>query len=258
MSVISKILMIANFTMRDILKSKILFNVFLIGLGMMLLTYVATEFTYGVPERVALDTGLGMLTISSLGIALFMGATLISKEIDSRTVYMIIARPVPRYAFILGKTSGLFMVLIINIVLLSLMTLAVTSFLGGQIDQLIIWSIFFILLESLLLLLVVLFFSLISNNILAIIISLVLLVIGHAIKDTQSILFVQNRPMLLSLLKFYHMVLPGFYKLNLKDYVLYKQNIPLSYLAQATAYGVSYCGFLLFLIITIFEKKNLD
>jgi ABC-type transport system involved in multi-copper enzyme maturation permease subunit len=258
MSIFSKINTIALFTMRDILKSKILLNVFLIGLGMMLLTYVAAEFTYGVPSRVALDSGLGMLTISCLGIALFMGATLISKEIDSRTVYMIISRPVPRYAFICGKVFGLLAVLAINIALLSIMTLASTSFLGGSIDSLVWWSIFFIFLESLLLLLVVLFFSLISNNILAIIITLVLLTLGHAIQDTQGTLFVQNRPLLGAILEFYHLVLPGFYKLNLKDFVLYKQSLPFDYLLKSMSYGLSYSAFLLLMIITIFEKKNLD
>lgn len=258
MNTLSKIHTIALFTMRDILKSRILLNVFLIGLGMMLMTYVAAEFTYGVPSRVALDSGLGMLTISSLGIALFMGATLISKEIDSRTVYMIISRPVPRYAFICGKVFGLLAVLLINISLLSVMTLVSTTFLGGAIDSLVWWSIFFIFIESLLLLLVVLFFSLISNNILAIIISLVFLVLGHAIQDTQGTSFVQHRPMLGFVLEFYHLVLPGFYKLNLKDFVLYKQSLPLDYLIRSMTYGISYSGFLLFLIITIFEKKNLD
>lgn len=258
MNTLYKIKIISLFTMRDILKSKILLNVFLIGLGMMLMTYVAAEFTYGVPDRVALDTGLGMLTLSSLGIALFMGATLISKEIDSRTVYMIISRPVPRYAFILGKVVGLLFVLIINIALLAAMTLIATSFLGGTIDSLVLWSILFILIESLLLLLVVLFFSLISNNILAIIISMVLLLLGHAIQDTQSMLFVTQRPLLKFLLDFYHLVLPGFYKLNLKDFVLYKQSLPLSYLLGSMTYGLAYCGFLLSLIIVIFDKKNLD
>ncbi len=255
---LSKIQTIALFTMRDILKSKILLNVFLIGLALMLLTYIAAEFTYGVPERVALDIGLGMLTISSLGIALFMGATLISKEIDSRTVYMIISRPVSRSSFILGKVVGLLAVLVINILLLSTMTLIATSLLGGKIDELVWWAIGFILIESLLLLLVVLFFSLISNTILSIIMSLVLLFLGHAIQDTQSLSFVQERPLLGTLLKIYHLFLPGFYKLNLKDYILYDQSLPFSYLSGSLIYGMAYSFFLIFIIITIFEKKNLD
>lgn len=87
---------------------------------------------------------------------------------------------------------------------------------------------------------------------------MVLLLLGHAIQDTQSMLFVTQRPLLKFLLDFYHLVLPGFYKLNLKDFVLYKQSLPLSYLLGSMTYGLAYCGFLLSLIIVIFDKKNLD
>jgi ABC-type transport system involved in multi-copper enzyme maturation permease subunit len=166
--------------MKEVLKSKILLNVFLIGLGMMLITFVASEFTYGVPGKVALDFGLGMLWFSSCGISLFMGVTLIAKEIDSRTVYMIISRPVPRYAFVLGKVVGLVSVLVINIFLLSLMTLLTTHLLGGRIDELVYWAVAFTLIESILLLLVVIFFSLNVNSIITVLISVILLLSGHA------------------------------------------------------------------------------
>ena len=112
---IDKIKIIAFYTFKEIFKSKILLNVFFAGLGLMVLTYVATEFTYGVPQRVSLDIGLGMLSISSLAISLFLGVGLLSKEIDSRTVYMVIARPVHRSSFIVGKLIGLMGIQALNV-----------------------------------------------------------------------------------------------------------------------------------------------
>src|SRR4051812_38418902 len=122
-----KISTVAKYTFKEILKSKILYSTLIIGLCMIVVTVVAAEFTYGVPERVALDFGLGMLSLSSLGIALFMGASLLSKEIESRTVYMVISRPIPRWCFIMGKVMGLMAVLTVNILILSLMTLTCSS-----------------------------------------------------------------------------------------------------------------------------------
>ncbi len=249
---------VAYYTFREILKSKILINVFLIGLGLVGFVYVATEFTYGVPGKVALDFGIGMLSLSSLSIALFMGATLLPKEMDSRTVYMVISRPVPRYAFILGKILGLFGILIINLILLSFMTLLATFLLGGSVNGLIFWAILFILVECFLLLLVTVFFSLFTNNILSSLIALVFLVLGHAIQEAQNIGFVMHRPLLGSLLKFYHLILPGFYKLNLKDFIIYNQTLELSYLLGNLAYGLLYSVFVLLLIIYFFNQKNLD
>jgi ABC-2 type transport system permease protein len=253
-----KVSIVAHYTFKEILKSKILINVFFIGVALMVITYVATEFTYGVPERVALDFGLGMLSLSSLGISLFLGVTLLSKEIDSRTVYMVISRPVPRYAFILGKLIGLLGIQALNVFLLGSMTLLSVKFLGGKIDSLILWTILFTFLESLLLLFVVVFTSLMANNILSVLLSSVVLVLGHAVKETQNITFVQQREVLQYILKIYHFILPGFYKLNLKDFVLYKVSLPFDYLLSSLIYGLAYSGFLLILIILIFNKKNID
>ncbi len=254
----NKIGTVAFYTFKEILKSKILLIVFMAGLALMLVTYVATEFTYGVPERVALDFGLGMLSISSLAISLFLGVTLLSREIDSRTVYMIISRPVPRYAFIIGKLIGLLGIQTLNVLLLSVMTLSTVLFLGGEISPLIFWAIGFIFLESVLLLFVVVLISLIANNILSALLSIVLLVLGHAVKETQSIQFVKNHSMFEVLLKAYHFVLPGFYKLNLKDFIIYETKLPMSYLMSSLIYGIAYSGFLLLMIIFIFNRKNLD
>lgn len=253
-----KIFVISKTTFKEIWKSKILVNVFFIGLAMMVITYVATEFTYGVPERVALDFGLGMLSLSSLGISLFLGVGLLSKEIDSRTVYMVISRPVPRYAFILGKILGLMGIQIINVLLLSVMTICATLLLGGQVTDLLVWAILFTLIESLMLLLVVVLISLLANTVLSVLLSVVLLLLGHVIRETQDISFVATNPILVKLLDFYHFVLPAFYKLNLKSEVIYKSNISPAYLFMSGGYGVLYSGFLLLTIVYFFNKKNLD
>ncbi len=254
----SKIMTIAYYTFRELYKSKILLNVFFVGLGLVVVTFVATEFTYGVPERIALDFGLGMLSLSSLGISLFLGVNLLSKEMESRTVYMVIARPVPRYAFILGKLVGLLGIQALNVIVLSALTLASTAFLGGELSPILFWAIGFTLLESLLLLLCVVLISLLANTILSVIFSMVLLVLGHAVKETQGLSFVENHPALKALLDFYHFVLPAFHKLNLKDYVIYKKSLPLSYLLPNVAYGTIYSLGLLCLIVFLFQRKNLD
>lgn len=255
---LTKLFVITKYTFLDILKSKIFYITLIVGFSTMVMTYVATEFTYGVPEKVALDFGLGMLSISSLGISIFMGASLLTKEIESRTLYMVISRPVPRWVFISGKLLGLICVLIINLLILSAMILIASYLLGGQLSQMTFVAMGFNLVEAILLLLVVVLFSLFSNTILASIISLVILASGHAVKETFGSTFVDHRPALKMVLDFYHLVLPAFYKLNFKEYVIYSQSVDSSFVLQSLAYGFCYSGFLFFLIIRIFNQKNLD
>lgn len=256
--ILNKIGFIAYYTFKELFKSKILLNVFFVGIGLMVLTFVATEFTFGVPERVALDFGLGMLSVSSIAISLFLGVSLLSKEIESRTVYMIISRPVPRYAFILGKLAGLLGIQALNVIILSIMTITSSLLLGGEITPLLIWAIFFIFLESVLLLLLVVLTSLLTNNILAVLFSVILLLLGHAIKETQEISFVKSSPFLRGILDVYHFVLPAFHKLNLKDFIIYERDLALSFLIPNMFYGVAYSMALLMFIIFIFNRKNID
>jgi len=253
-----KTLIIAKYTFWEIFKSRILYVTAAIGAAIILITFVATEFTYGVPEKIALDFGLGTLSFSSLGIAIFMGATLLTKEIDSRTVYMVISRPVPRWAFIAGKILGLVTILTINILILSIVTLTCTSLMGGEINQTIIMAILFNFLEALLLLFLVVFLSLFANTILTTTFSIILLMLGHAVKETQTFAYVLKRDYLKQILEVYHLVLPGFYKLNLKDFAVYRMTVDPYYLWNSFLYGTFYSLFLFLLTLFIFNKKNLD
>lgn len=253
-----KITTIAYYTAKEIIKSKILLNVMLLGVALMVLTYVAFSFTYGEPSRVALDFGLGILSLSSVAIAIFIGVSLLSKEIENRTVYMIVSRPVPRYCFIIGKILGLIFVLSLNILLLSILTLLCYFLVGGVFEPIIAWCIFFTVLEAVLVLLVICVLSLITTPTLSTIFTIMIYISGHGISETKLTTFAKHAPGLMEALNFYHFILPGFYKLNIKDFVIYKQNLDLPYILSTLSYATLYSLFLILLSILIFEKKNLD
>ena len=258
MNDLKKSLIIANYTLKEILKSKILINVLLLGLALLVVTFVAYSFTYGDAGRVALDFGLGTLSISSIGIAIFIGVGLLSNEIDSRTVYMIISRPVPRYSFIIGKIMGLSAVLGINLFILSFLTFCVFLFTGGILDSTILLSVLFIGVESILMLLVVITLSLITSKTLTVVLSLSVYIVGHSINQTHLISAVNDNAALTSLLEVYQFILPAFYKLNLKEFVLYKSSVEASYILNSLIYAFVYGLMLVALSVFIFNRKNLD
>ncbi|MFT6630750.1 MAG: ABC-type transport system involved in multi-copper enzyme maturation permease subunit [Bacteriovoracaceae bacterium] len=255
---LKKIHIISKTTFKEIIKSKILLNTLFLGLLLLMITFVAYSFTYGAVDRVALDFGLGMLSLSSVGISIFIGVGLLSKEIESRTVYMIISRPVSRKVFIIGKLIGLSYVLVLNILILSSLTLSLYFIIGGTFSPLILWSILFIMLESILILFIIAFFSLVTTQTISVMLTLVLYAVGQSIKAAQSTGFAKSNPLVTQVLEIYHFILPAFYKLNIKEFVLHKSIMPLSYLGGTFAYGVMYSFFLLFMCIFVFERKNLD
>ncbi|MEE2670614.1 MAG: ABC transporter permease subunit [Bdellovibrionota bacterium] len=251
-------LIIARYTMLEILKSKILYNVLFLGIGLLVITYVAYSFTYGEPSRVALDFGLGCLSLSSVAIAVFIGVGILSTEIESRTVYMIISRPVPRYSFILGKYLGLSAVLAINVILLSLITLSMFFAIGGEYNSLIPWAVAFTYLESLLVLAIVGTFSLLSGKIMSVMYTIAIYVLGHGISTALETSFVKKRAVLESFLDAYHFVLPAFYKISIREYVIYQSDLSSGYLFSNLAYGVIYTLGLILISTFIFNRKNLD
>lgn len=258
MDELRKLLTITRFSFLEILRSKIIYNTLFLGIGVVLLSFMATSFTFGVPERVALDFGLGTLTLSAVGIAIFMGVTLVSREIESRTIYMVLVRPLRRSTFIVGRILGMGGILLLNTLILSLFAISVFLYFGGSVSPLIIWSIVFCFFEAMLILSIVVFFSLFTNNVLSVIYALAIYTAGHAVDGISKSVIVTSNPFFHTVVKWYYLLFPNFERLNLKDYVLYQQAMPIEQLIGSLSYGICYLLFIVLASAMIFEKKNLD
>lgn len=249
---------VSKYTLKSILRSKILYNIFFLGLGLLVVTYVAYQFTYGTPTRVALNFGLGTFSLSSVIISILFGVTLLSKEIEDRTVYMVISRPISRASFYIGKLCGLTLLQIINGFILSSLTLLVYVFIGGELYSLIFMSIISIILESIVILLLVTLFSLLTTTTLSIIFTSALYLSGNMIGMAKDTSFVKGNELISSLLNLYEFILPAFYKTNIKDYVIYQNDIPFDVVSMNILYLIVYGFSILLLQLFIFERKNLD
>ncbi len=251
-------LIVAKYTFIEVYRSKVMTSIFFLALAVLVMTYIASEFAYGAPAKVALDFGLGITTISNLAMAIFIGSTLLNKEIEQRTLYMILSRSISRSSFLIGKILGLSVVLLTNTLVLNLVSVGVYVLLGGVISKLIFWAAYFSLIEAFIVLLFAVFFSLLTNTSLAVIYSIGIFTVGHSINETSKIFFAKSNPLFHSILNVCFFMLPNFYKLNLKDFVIYQQNISWDYLLNIQIYAILYIVFMLLVISQVFKAKNLD
>lgn len=249
---------IGKFTFLELMKSRVIYNTFFLGLGLLVVSYIAAEFTYGVPQKVALDFGLGALSLSATGIAIFLGGSLIHKEIENRTVQMILSRPVKRYVFIVGRVLGMCCLLAINVLILGILTTLMYFFLGGEFQSLILWTILFCLLESIIMLNIVVLFSMLTTTTLSVILSLIILVLGHNIANSLELAAVKANSILEFFIKIYAFFFPDFSRLNIKNYVLYENTLDFSYLFQISSYGILYPLILLSISSLLFTNKDLE
>ncbi len=250
------VLYIAAQTFKEIYQSKILVNILFLGFFLFLVTYVVSEFSYGVANKVTLDIGLGTLSLSGTAIALFLGATLIQKEIASRTLYMVISRPVSRTTFLIGKMMGLAGILLINIMLLFSILILFYFLLDGHYNYLIPWSLLYIYLESLLVMFIVVFFSLISNNIIAVLSTLTIFIAGHGIQSVRETSLYGNDHMLRGIVDFYSKVAPDFSRLNIKNFVLYEKFLETNLLFSSLIYASFWIALFLILSSLVISKKE--
>lgn len=252
------ILSVAKYTVIEVYRSKLLVSLIFLAFGLVLLSYVASEFAYGAPAKIALDVGMGIMSLSNLTIAIFIGATLLSKEINQRTLYMIISRPISRVSFIFGKIMGLSSVLLLNSCLLGGVSYLLFVFYGGSFQELFVWTFYFSFFEALIILLFAVIFSLVTNTTLSVVFTIVIFVVGHSVNETSKILFTKMSPLLSAGVELSLFALPNLYRLNLKDFLLYQQNISQAYLLTTQLYVALYVAAQLALIGFIFRHKNLD
>ncbi|MBF0311796.1 MAG: ABC transporter permease [Oligoflexia bacterium] len=240
------------------MKSKIWVGVFLLGSILLLLSYISYSFAYGVAERIALDVGLGLTSLSTVFMAILLGHALISKEIENRTIHMIVTRSLGRKAFFLGKLLGVIAVLSINVIILMSMSFILYFLLGGHYSPLMLFSVLFSFFEATIVLLIVVFFSLITNATLTIIYGIVIYILGYVISSTLVLQYVEKNNFLATVINACYYIFPNFNRLNLKDYILYQKTIPMETLMMGTAYAFFYMLLVIVASLFIFENKNLD
>lgn len=252
------IVTVTKYTFLEAIKSRVLYNVLFLGLALLLLVYIGSEFTFGVPEKIALNFGLGAIHLSSVFISIFFGATLLAKEVENRTIHIILSKPINRVQFLIGRLCGLFLTLTLNITLLSIITLSIYFFMGGEFKPLIPWSIGFVLVESFIILAVSVLFSLLTNQTLTVLFTIVVFISGHAMSASLLTRMGQNSPLFNTLLKGYSYIFPNLSKLNIRDFVLYDQYLPDNFLSLGITYGIIYLAMMMFVVSIIFKNKNLD
>ncbi|MBC7429266.1 MAG: ABC transporter permease subunit [Bacteriovorax sp.] len=252
------ILIVTKFTFLEVYRSRLMISLVFLALSLVVITFVASEFTYGASAKISLDIGLGIMSISNLIIAIFIGATLLSKEIEQKTLYMILSRPISRGSFLTGKILGLSSVLLLNSIVLGLVSFFLFVKNGGVIENLFWWTLYFSFLEAFTVLIFAVFFSLLTNTTLSVVYTIGIFIVGHALNETARTFLLRVSELLKIVLNICFFIVPNFYRLNLKDFLIYQQDISWNYILATQLYIYLYLIALLALVVLIFKNKNLD
>ena len=250
-----KVLSIALNTFRENLRDKLLYNLLIFALLMIGSSLILMRLTLGEFHRLILDIGLGSINFFGVLIAIFVGIGLVSQEIEKKTIYTIISKPVARYQFLLGKYMGLSLTLLVNTAIMAVGLLAVLYFQDVPIHFVLFKALGMIFLEFMVVTAVALFFSTFTSATLSAIFTLAIFVIGHLTADLRT--FGQKMDAVgRSILDGIYYLLPNLERFNLKGHVTHQLDISGSDLLLIAAYGVVYTVFLLMLASIIFQRRD--
>ena len=260
-----RVLAIARNTYRENIRDKILYNLVLFALVMILSSIALGQLTLGHEDKVIVDLGLSATSIMGTLIAIFIGISLVYKELEKRTVYALLAKPVRRWEFVVGKFLGLLFTLSINVVIMTIGLIATLAVHGGAAgtDYLrLLPAAFLILLSLALTTAIALVFSTFSTPALSAIFTFFLWVIGHFNADLLELGHMTESRAFAAAGKLLYYALPNFSNFttvdsrNIIQSAAYYQPIDLRAVAWVTLYAVIYSSALIAVAIAIFGRRD--
>ncbi len=254
-----KIWTIAHNVFLEVVRDRILYVIGVFAIVMVLAITMLPEVAAGTEDKLILDTGLAAINILSLFVVVFIGTGLINKEIEKKTVLVLIAKPVSRTEFILGKHLGLTLVMAVLIGALTVLMLGLLSASGVpyQLDLMLLAT-FFMFLEMVLLIAAAMMFGVITSSLLATLMTLAIFAVGHETRNILSLDKIAESESFRRIAEGLFLVLPDLERLNLKNEIANGFVAPPSGggLLENAAYGLIYTALLLTVTVTVFERRQ--
>lgn len=252
----NRILVIARNTFRETLRDKILYNLVFFALLMIGSAVLLSTLSMGEQGKIIKDIGLAGINLFGVLIAIFVGISLVSKEIEKRTIYSIIAKPIRRYEFLLGRYSGLAMTLFVNTAVMAAGFLLTLFLSHVEVDPALLKAVGLIVVELLVITAVAVMFSTFTTPVLSATFSLSFYVIGHLTDDLRVLGGKLQPGLTRQILDGLYYALPNLEYFNVKGQAAYGLAIAPSYLVSAAAYGVTCCVVVLALACMIFQRRE--
>ena len=249
---------IATNTLREALRSRLLYTLLFYAVGLIGFSILVASLSYVEGERIIQDLGLASIRLFSVGIAIFVGIGLIHGEVDRRTIYTILAKPVRRSEFLLGKFLGLLLAVWLQLGLMSVAFAGVSLGVGAPLDLGYAAALGLVGIELMVVVAVATLFSAFTTPMLAALFSLGIYVLGHLSRNLYFLGQDSDAEGVRSVATFLYRVLPDLETFNLSIQAVHGLAIPASQVGWAILYGAAYSAALLLLAAFVFERRDLE
>jgi len=259
------ILAIARNTFRENVRDRVLYNLILFAIIMIFSAVVLGHLTLGHEDKIIVDLGLSSISIFGMLIAVFIGISLVYKELERRTIYSLLAKPIHRHEFILGKYLGLLGTLFVNVTVMTI-GLALTLAYRGEGDLgsylRLMPAVYLIFLSLALTTALALLFSTFSTPALSALFTLFLWVAGHFNRDLLDFGRLTESAAFRWFCNILYYLLPNISNFNwingqnVIQSTAYSQSPDPAAVLWVSVYALLYCAVLIMLSIAIFSRRD--
>jgi ABC-type transport system involved in multi-copper enzyme maturation permease subunit len=251
----SRLLAVAANTFRERVRERVLYNLVFFAILMTLSGLLLGQLSIRQDEKILKDIGLPAMDLFGTLIAIFVGTGLVSKEIERRSLYPLLAKPLTRGEFYMGKFAGLVFTLLVNLAVMTAglyMTLLAT---GRRADPRLLAAIYPIFLSLLLVVAFAMLFSTLTSSALASVFTVGVVVAGRFTDVVRNMREVApGVPSWLA--ESLYLALPNLRNFDFKDRVAYGDPVPGGVLAGVTAYAAIYVTIVLVLGLVSFRSRD--
>ncbi len=247
-------------TFREAVRDRVLYNLVFFALLMMAGAVLVGQISIDIEQTVIVSLGLSAISLIGLLIAIFIGVALVCKEMDKRTLYALLAKPVRRWEFLLGKFGGLVLTLAVNTAAMALGLLLVMLYVKHSLqrsDAVVLVAVYFILLKLALVVALALLFSCFTTPLLAILFTVGLYVVGLYVQELRNMPVEVLSPAMAAFTKWLSYLLPNFENYNVMAMAAHGRAVPGILIEQNTLYTVVYCTIVLMAAAAVFSRRNL-
>ncbi|MBU4268301.1 MAG: ABC transporter permease [Acidobacteria bacterium] len=251
-----KIKAIAVNTFKESARNKMFYLLVFFGILFALSSKLISFLTLGDAIKVLKDTGLAAINFFCVLIAIFTGINLVYKEIEKKTVFNILSKPVSRDQFIIGKFLGLALTMLTALAAMAGIFFLFVALSGGGFDLKIILYFFMLFLELLVIVAISLLFSSFTTPILSFIFTVSLYLIGHIMWTFNEFKLILRVPFWKYFTQALYYLLPNLDKFNIKNEVVMNTALNPWTIFFSVLYALAYILALLAVTILIFRKRD--
>ena len=244
-------------TFREAVRDRVLHSIFFFAVVTVCASLLLKDVTLGDQDKVVRSIAEGGIDVFASLIAMFLGISIIWKELEKKTVFTILSKPMPRWQFVLGKYFGLNLTIWVEIALLSSMYVLLMLFQQDVPSMIFFVSMVLLVMELMLLTAWATLFSTYSAPTTASAFTISIFTIGHLADDLWLLGSKSDSALLEQIVHVIYWVVPNFEVLSIRELSVHEREIPWLQVGSAMGYGIVYSAVVLMVAVVLFNRKDI-